>query len=87
MFYKKGILKNFAKIIGRHLYQRLFLNKVADLTPAPLIKKRLWHRSFPAKFAKFLRTPFFIEHLRVTASESRNFNGWFYNLFEPGRVV
>ena len=26
-------------------------------------KKRLWHRCFPANFAKFLRTPFLIEHL------------------------
>ena len=24
---------------------------------------RLWHRCFPVKFEKFLRTPFFIEHL------------------------
>ena len=28
------------------------------------IKKRLWHRCFPVNFAKFLRTPFFTEHLR-----------------------
>ena len=28
------------------------------------IKKRLWHRCFPVNFAKFLRTPFLIEHLR-----------------------
>ena len=27
-------------------------------------KKRLWHRCFPVRFAKFLRTPFFTEHLR-----------------------
>ena len=25
--------------------------------------KRLWHRCFPVNFAKFLSTPFFIEHL------------------------
>ena len=29
-----------------------------------LSKKRLWHRSFLVNFAKFLRTPFLIEHLR-----------------------
>ena len=29
-----------------------------------LFKKRLWHRCFPVNFAKFLRTPFFTEHLR-----------------------
>ena len=28
------------------------------------LKKRLWHRCFPVNFAKFLRTPFFAEHLR-----------------------
>ena len=28
------------------------------------IKKRLQHRCFPVKFAKFLRTPFFTEHMR-----------------------
>ena len=31
--------------------------------PASLLKKRLWHRFFPVNFAKFLRTPFFTEHL------------------------
>ena len=29
-----------------------------SLRPATLFKKRLWHRFFPVKFAKFLRTPF-----------------------------
>ena len=28
-----------------------------------LLKKRLWQRCFPVNFAKYLRTPFFIEHL------------------------
>ena len=28
------------------------------LRPATLLKKRLWHRCFPVKFAKFLRTAF-----------------------------
>ena len=31
--------------------------------PATLLKKRLWQRCFPVNFVKFLRTPFFIEHL------------------------
>ena len=26
------------------------------------VEKRFWHRSFPANFAEFLRTPFIIEH-------------------------
>ena len=28
------------------------------LRPATFLKKRLWHRCFPANFTKFLRTPF-----------------------------
>ena len=35
-----------------------FLNKVAGLRLANLLKKRLWHKCFSVKFAKFLRTPF-----------------------------
>ena len=30
---------------------------------ATLLKERLWHGCFPVNFAKFLRTPFFTEHL------------------------
>ena len=32
--------------------------------PATLLKKDLWHRCFSVKFGKFLRTSFFMEHLR-----------------------
>ena len=31
-FIKKGVLKNFAKFKGKHLYQSLFFNKVAGLS-------------------------------------------------------
>ena len=34
------------------------------LAPATLLRKKLWHRCFPVNSAKFVRTPFFIEHLR-----------------------
>ena len=34
------------------------LKNFADLRPATLLKKRLWHRCFPVSFGKFLRTPF-----------------------------
>ena len=54
----KYVLRNFAKFTGKHLCQCRFFNKVAGLRPATLLKKRLWHRCFPEKFAKFLRTPF-----------------------------
>ena len=58
MFYKKVVLGNFAKFTGKHLCHSHFFNKVADLSPATLFKKRLWHRCFPINFSKFLRTPF-----------------------------
>ena len=58
----KGVLRNFAKFTGKHLFQSFFFNKVAGLSPATLLKKRLWHRCFPVDFAKFIRTPFFTEH-------------------------
>ena len=63
MFCKKGVLGNLAKFTRKHLCQSLFFNKVAGLKPATLLKKRHWHRCFPQNFAKFLRTPFFREHL------------------------
>ena len=48
----------------------LFFNEVPGLGPEKetLLKKRLSRRCFPVNFAKFLRTPFFTDHLRTTAS-------------------
>ena len=40
-----------------HVLQSL-LNKVAGLHASNFIKKRLQHRYFPVKTAKFLKTPF-----------------------------
>ena len=54
---KKGVLRNFGKFKGKHLYQSLFFNKVAG-RPASLLKKGLWHMCFPVNFPKFLKTPF-----------------------------
>ena len=39
-------------------------NKVAGLQACNFIKKRLQRKCFPVKFAKFLRTNLFTEHLR-----------------------
>ena len=58
----KVVLKNFTKFTGKHLCWSFFFNNVADW-PLTLLKKRLQHRCFPANFVKFLRTPFFTEHL------------------------
>ena len=60
MFCEKRVLRNSAKLTGKHLYQSLFF--------CNFIKKRLWHRCFPVNFTKFLRTPFFNRTPLVTAS-------------------
>ena len=54
VFCRKAVLRNFGKVTGKHLCLR----------PPTLLEKILWHMSFPVNFAKFLRTPFFTEHLR-----------------------
>ena len=41
----------------------LRFSNMARLRPT-LLKKRLWHKCFPVNFAKFLRTPFFMEHFQ-----------------------
>ena len=63
VFRKKGVLKNFANFTEKHLCQSLGL-ELCQASPYNLLKKRPWYRRFSVKFAKFLRTPFFIEHLR-----------------------
>ena len=50
---KKGVLKNFANFLGKHLYWSLFLIKLQAYN---FIKKRLRQRCFPVQFAKILRT-------------------------------
>ena len=40
MFYKKGVLKYFAKFTEKQLCQSLFFKNVAGLMPAALLKKR-----------------------------------------------
>ena len=53
-----SVKKDFLKVL-----QNSQENTCTRLKPSTLLKKRLWHRCFPVNFAKFLRTPFFTEHL------------------------
>ena len=68
VFYKNGVLRNFAKFTVKHLCLRLFFNKVAGLWSETLLKKNLCHGCFPVNFLKFLRTPFFYRTPQVDAS-------------------
>ena len=64
VFCKKGVLRNFEKLTGKHLCLSLLFNKVAGLKTVTLLKKKFWYKCFPVNFSKFLKTPFITEHLR-----------------------
>ena len=46
--------KKFRNFTEKHLYRSLFIDKVAGMMSATLLKKRLQHRCFLVNFAKFL---------------------------------
>ena len=54
----KVLKQSFADVL-----QNRCSEKVAGLRVCIFIKRRLQYRCFPVKFRKFLRTPFFTEHL------------------------
>ena len=60
MFYKIDPHKNVVKLIGKHLYQSFFLEKVTDYN---FIKKRLQHKCLTMNFAKLLKLFYFVELL------------------------
>ena len=63
VFCKKMFLQNL-QISQENICTRVPFFIKLQAWPATLLKKDLWHRCFAVKFAKFLRTPFFTEHLR-----------------------
>ena len=78
MFFKRGVLKNFAIFTGKTSMLESRFNKVAGLKVCSFIKKRLQHCCFPLNVRKLSGTAFFIEDLRwllLTASlEISNWN-------------
>ena len=70
IFLKKLVKQVFLEIYQNsqeNTYGRVSFSiksQVLGLRPATILKKRLWCRCFPVSFAKFRRTPFFIEHFR-----------------------
>ena len=69
---KKGFLRNFAKLTGNHLRQKLFINKVAGLTCRPqaciFIKIETLAQVFSCGFCEISKSTLFIGHLWATAS-------------------
>ena len=51
-FCKKGVLKHYAKFIGKILCRSLFFHKVADR-----LEKRLQQKCFSVNITRFFRTP------------------------------
>ena len=60
---KKGVLRNFAKLTGKHLWQSLFFNKVAGLWQETLTQV------FSCEFCEISKNTFFTEHLWATGSD------------------
>ena len=61
MFFKIGVLKNFAIFTEKYLCWSLFLIKFQVCN---FVKKRLQHKCFPVNIAKIWRIAFAIEHPR-----------------------
>ena len=58
-FCKKVVLRNFAKFTGKHLCQSIFfLNKVAGLRPAILLKKEILAQVFACEFCEISKNIF-----------------------------
>ena len=70
MFYKnirshqKSSIKKVLLQISQNSHENTCARVSFLIRPTTLLKWRLWHRCFPVNFAKFVRTPFFTEHLR-----------------------
>ena len=65
MFNEKGVLKNFAKSTGKHLYRSLAFIKLQAPTKT-LLKKGFRHRSFLVNIVKLKKKLFSAEHLCTT---------------------
>ena len=55
---RKGVLRNFSKFTGKHLFKSLFY------------KKETLAEVFSCKFCEITKNTFFTEHLWVTASQN-----------------
>ena len=62
--YSDVVFRRFSaeKVFWKYMQASQESSCATILRPATLLKKRLWHKCFPAKFPKFLRTSIFIEH-------------------------
>ena len=73
VFCKKGVLRNFAKFIGKHLCQNLVFNNVVGLRPEAcnFIKKETLVQVFSCEFCEISRNTFSYRTPPVAASECK----------------
>ena len=64
IFCKKGVLRNFAKFTGKHLYQSL------QPKACNFIKKETLAQMFSCEFCEIFKNTFFAKYLRTSASIS-----------------
>ena len=64
-----GVLKNYAKLTGKHWYWSLFLIKLqaSHFQPVTFVKKETPARVFSFEFCEIFKKTFSIEQLYVTA--------------------
>ena len=68
VFYEKGILRNFAKFIGKHLRQKLFLIKLQSKA-CNFTKKKSLEQVFSCEFCELSESTRFYKTSLVAASE------------------
>ena len=71
-FYKKGVVRNFAKFTRKHLCRSLFFDKVRRYRSATSLEERL--QAFSCEFCEIYKNTFFAEHHRTTASDYSSIN-------------
>ena len=85
MFCKKGVLKKFAKFIGKHRSQTLFFNKVTGLSN--FIEIETLAQVFFYDFCEFLRTSFFNRTPPVAASCLVSLSDWNFVFYMPLSIL
>ena len=68
VFFKKGILKNFANLTGKHMCWSLFLIKLQAWGPVTLLKRDSNTDVFLWNYQNLTNT-YFEEHLRMAADQ------------------
>ena len=91
---EKRCSQKFRQIHRKTPVSQSFFKKSCRSQACNFIKKTLQHMCFPVNLAKFLRTPFFIEHLRWlllilqwVKSRTRMFNAFYVQLLALNKLI